>query len=352
MSNINLFDPRSMVKVVERVNVPATFLRDTFFKNVDTQQKEKVDVDFKKNGRKVAPIVNEKRGGKIIENTGFVTKTFDPPLVSPSKVTTAGDIASRSFGENAYSSSTPEERAVKKLLSDFKDLESQIVRRVELMCAQALFTGRIELEGDDVQRVIDFNFTNDTALSGNDLWSNPLSDPYSDLKSEVRRIQINGSINPDIVVMGPDTADVFMNHPKVKEMLNLRHLKVGDFAPEIVAPGVTYLGRLNGLKLDIYEYNEYYLDDFTNPDEPVHKPLVPAGKVLVGSTTAQNTLAYAAITILQSTPDGKGQWVTIEGERVPHQWIEHNPSRQMLQLLSRPLPVPAEIDSWSILHVL
>ena len=63
-------------------------------------------------------------------------------------------------------------------------------------------------------------------------------------------------------------------------------------------------------------------------------------------------MAYAAVTVLQQNPDGSGQWVTSEAARVPHQWVEQNPSRQMVQVLSKPLPVPAEIDSWSILHVL
>ncbi|MEK5528503.1 major capsid protein [Viridibacillus sp. FSL R5-0468] len=352
MSNINLFEPRSMLKVIERINQPTTFLRDTFFRNVDVQQTNTIDVDFKKNGRKVAPFVHEKIGGVVIENTGFKTETFTPQLIAPSKITSAADIATRSFGEGIYSSRTPAERAVEKLLRDFTELDATISRREEVMCSQALFGGKIEIINKDVNREINFHFTNDTALVGKDLWSDPSSKPYNDLKNEVRRVQMTGSINPNIVVMGSDVADVFLNHAQIKEYMNLRHMNMGEFTPNIIAPGVTYLGRLNGLNLDIYEYNEYYLDDFTNPSSPENKPLVPAGKVLIGSTEAQNTMAYAAITLLKETPDGKGMYETYEATRVPDQWIERNPSRQMIQVNSKPLPVPNEIDSWSVLQVL
>lgn len=351
-NEINLFDPRSMLKVIERVNTPTKFLRDTFFKNVDKQVTGKIDVDFKKSGRKVAPFVHEKIGGKIIENTGFSTETFEPALVAPSKVTTAGDIATRSFGENIYSTTTPQERAVKKLLSDFTELDNTITRREELMCAQALFTGRVEVIGEGINRVIDFNFTNDTALSGKNLWSHAESTPYDDLEEEIRRVQMAGSINPDIVVMGADVAKVLIKHPQIKDMMDIRRMNFGEINPQIVAPGVRYLGRLTGLSLDLYEYNEMYLDDFTDPENPEQKPLVPKGKVLVGSTTAENTMAYAAITIVEETSDGKGKWVTYQGDRVPEQWIERRPTRQMLQVNSKPLPVPNEIDSWSVLQVL
>lgn len=346
-NQIDMFETRAMMQLVSRLPKPTTFLRDTFFKNVETFTTKHVDADFVKSGRKLAPFVHEKIGGKIVENTGFQTNTFTPALIAPSKVTSAADIATRSAGESVYASKTPAERALEKLAKDYIELEDMVTRREEYMCSQALFGGRIDIVGDGINRVVDFNFTNEKVLSGTDLWSNDASDPLKDLKEAVREVQKRGSVNPDVVIMSSDVADALINHPKVQKLLDIRNMNIGVIEPKIVAPGATYLGRLPGLNLDMYEYNEYYLDDFTDPDNPVVKSLVPEGTLAVAATTVNNTLAYGAVTIM-----GENGFETIEASRVPESWVERRPARQFVQLNSKPLPIPREVDSWYTLTVL
>ena len=45
-------------------------------------------------------------------------------------------------------------------------------------------------------------------------------------------------------------------------------------------------------------------------------------------------------------------FTTTEGVRVPKSWMEYNPDRRFLQLFSRPLMVPHEVDSWFVAKVL
>lgn len=346
---INLTDPRTMLALVERMAKPKTYLRDTFFKNRVTSPNNIVDVEFRKGHRKLAPFVHEKIGGKVVENTGYQTKTFSPPLVAPDKVTTAFDLAKKTAGENLYSSKTPQERAAEKLVRDLIELEDMITRREEVMCAQALFNGTIPVVGEAVDYEIDFGFTNKETLSGTDLWSHESSDPYSDLKRWIRKVQIKGMVNPDVVLMSSDVVDKFITHKKIQDILNIRNLYVGEVRTARELPnGVSYVGTLTGLNVDIYEYNEYYLDDFTDKDNPVTKPLVPEGTVTLLSTAARYDMAYAAITLI----DANEQFVTYEAERVPDQWTEKRPDRHFLSLSSKPLPIPREVDSWFVAKVL
>ncbi|MEX3625841.1 major capsid protein [Viridibacillus arvi] len=348
MPNIDLFSTRNMLELVERLPKPKTFLRDTFFKNHETSVTPSVEVDFVKGGRKLAPYVHEKIGGKIVENTGYTTETFKPPLVAPNKVTSAADIMNRSAGENPYSTQTPAERAIRKVATDFNELEDMITRREEFMCAQALFEGKIDVVGEGLSRVIDFSFENKETLSGTDVWNNNASDPLADLKEAKRTIQKTGSINPDIVIMSSDVADVFIQHPKVKDLLDVRNLQIGKIDPQELPNGATYLGRLTNLGLDLYEYNEFYLDDFTDEESPTVKSMVPEGTVLVASSSAQNKMAYAAVTIMGDDDS----FETIEAERIPEAWAERRPARQFVQLNSKPLPIPAEVNSWYLLKVI
>jgi len=341
-NNIDIFEPRTMLKFVERMSKPNTFLRDTFFKNREYSTTDKVDVDIKKGSRKIAPFVHEKIGGKLVENSGYKTETFTPPLVAPDKITTAADIQKRSMGENIYSAKTPAERAAEKLVTDLKELEEMITRREELMCAQAIFEGKITIEGVGLDYVIDFNHTNKETLSGTKLWSDITnSDPIGDLKRYQRTVQQNGHVTADTVIMSADVVDKFINHPKVKDILNLRNLKVGEVNIEVLPNGVTYIGQIPGVGR-IYEYNEFYL-----AEDGEMKPMVPSGTVTLLSTAAEFSMAYAAITIIKDS-----DFVTYESERVPDTWTEKRPNRQFVALSSKPLPIPKEVDSWFVAKVL
>ncbi|WP_162267925.1 major capsid protein, partial [Clostridium botulinum] len=210
---INLFEPRTLGKVVTRMPKPKTFLRDTFFRNPLTFPTKRVEVDFTKGNRKIAPFVHPKIGGKTVENTGYKTNIFEPALVAPDTITTADDLLKRMPGENLYSGISPDERAIKKVATDMEKLEAMITRREELMCAQAIFLGKIPVIGEGLNYEIDFDFTNKETLSGGDLWSTDTSDPIKKIKELHREVQKTGFVNCDVCIMAADVADRFIDHP-------------------------------------------------------------------------------------------------------------------------------------------
>ena len=115
-NEISIYNPRTMGRLVERLPQERTFLRDTFFRNEEIFTTEKVDVDYVKGNRKVAPIVSRLVGGKIVPNTGYETKSYKPPLVAPEVITTVDDILKRLPGESLESKITPEQRDRKSVV--------------------------------------------------------------------------------------------------------------------------------------------------------------------------------------------------------------------------------------------
>ena len=144
---INIYDPRTMQKLISRMPPVHTFLKSKFFKNVNTFNTESVDVDFKKGNRKLAPFVHRRIGGKTVPNTGYTTTTYTPPYIAPDKVTTVDNILKRMAGEPLYDGFSPEERAIRKMAEDYSELNEMITRREECMCAQAIFTGHSPILG-------------------------------------------------------------------------------------------------------------------------------------------------------------------------------------------------------------
>ena len=344
----NIYEPRTMGTLIERIPKTTTFLRDTFFRNVETFPTKKIDVDFKKGNRQMAPFVHPKRGGKTINNEGYQTNSYTPPLMAPNILTTVDDLLKRLAGENPYSGKTPAERAIEKLGKDFIKLEEMIVRREEWMAAQAIFTGQIPIIGEGLNEVIDFGFTNKKTLATNK-WGTANADPIADLKAWREEVQEKGFVNCDICIMASDVASAFLKSDKVMKMLDVKAYDLAVIKPKELPNGATYLGTIHEIALDIYQYNEFYLDDWTDPTTPAQKPLVPSKTLALMSTGAEYSRYYGAITIVdEDTKD----FITIEGEMVPETWIKRNPARRFLQLNSRFLPVPHEVDSWLVAEVL
>lgn len=349
-NEVSIYEPRTMGRIVSKMPPVRTFFRSTFFKNEETFNTKSVDVDFVKGSRKVAPFVHRVIGGKTVPNTGYETKTYTPPLVAPDKITTVDDLLNRLPGESIVSGRTPAERAVLKMASDFVELRDMIARREELMCVQSIFTGTIPIIGEGLNEIIDFQFTNkETIQQATKKWSNAASDPIGNLKRWHKTVQQKGFVNCDMCVMASDVADAFMNHEKVQKVLDVKNFNLAVIAPRQLPNGVTYVGTIHELGMDIYTYNEWYLDDWTAPAAPEEKPLVPDGQLALLSSNANYSMYYGAITLID---ENSKNFRTVEGKYVPDTWVKRKPARRFLQLQSAPLSVPHDVDSWFVATVL
>lgn len=346
----DIYTPRTLGKLVRRLPPVRTFFLDTFFRKKKTFATKSVEVDFKKGGRALAPFVHPKIGGKTIPNAGYQTVSYTPVLIAPNKITTVDDLLERSAGENPYSGRKPADRAVEKLAEDLLELKEMTVRRREWMAATAIFTGQIPIIGEGLNEVIDFEFTNtETIVTDSLKWDRPTADPLSDLERWHEKVQKNGFVNCNICVMAADVAKAFVRNEKVKELLDVKAYDLAVIKPRQLPNGLTYIGTIHKLGMDIYQYNEWYLDDWTDPEAPEEKPLVPDGALALMSTAADYSEYYGAITLI---PEEGKKFITVEGDMVPQTWVERRPDRRFLQINSKPLTVPHEVNSWFVAHVL
>lgn len=346
----NIYEPRNMAKVVQRIPEVTTFLRDTFFKNVEEYPESKIDVDIVKGSRKVAPFVHKTKGGVVIPNTGFTTETYEPQLVAPQRLTTCDDILSRQAGEHLYSGMTPQQRAVKKMADDFAFLDASIARREELMCAQALFQGKIIFKGDAINEELDFGFENFEEIVNESLkWSaSATAQPLKDISRGLRKVRETGFVNCDIALLGVDAVEDFLNCESMQKQLDTRNIELAVIDPKVLPNGVTYIGHLKKENISLYSYQGMYLDDWTNPEAPTNKYYLPENYCALLSTQAQYKMLYAGVTLID---EQSKMFNTYAGRRVPETFIKRNPARRFFQLNSKPLPVPAEINSWYVMKV-
>ena len=349
---INIYDPRVMDQVVRVLPATGGFFRDTFFKRRFPVPGDTIDVDFYKGKRRISPFVNPKSAAKAVEKIGYKTNTFKTPLLKPKDVTTVEDISVRLPGEGIYGGMTREDRALMLLTNALNDFNDMNIRREEWMASRAMLTGKIPVVGEGVNYEIDFGFTNKDTLTSGECWDENTSDPLADIDGWVEICQKNGYHTPNVCLMSSDAYNAFLDRVKALGLLNQlsMNLNVLQLNPQQLSENVIYGGMILKYNMPIYIYNEWFIDDWTDPSTPVESPIVPAGTVLLGSTNAKTTIYYGEITLTDS--NAASGFRSVIGEKAAQTWIEEDPAARYLALHSRPLTVPQEVDSWFVGTVL
>ena len=224
-----------------------------------------------------------------------------------------------------------------------------ITRREEWMAASALTTGKINVVGDGVNDLIDFQMaaTHLVDLNGNDLWSDTVnSDPVANLQAWCLLTLKDAGFSCNTIVMDPDAWKLFINHPKVKgntELLSRFKIQTGQIDPQQMDEGIAFCGTINDgiVFADIYVYAEWYIDDQDNDTE---KPILPSGTVICGNPRAQNSKLYGAIQDMKALQELGG--TLIAAPFYPKTWITDDPSVQWLMLQSASLPALNQPDAF------
>ena len=348
---IDLFTPATMDAVVHVMPTNEGFFKKTFF-NVDKPEPtEKVLVDVYKGKRRVAPFYSGKGVAPLSEKIGYATNEFQTPLTGAKDVTNIEDIMRRLPGELLMNSGTsPDERAVQLLAQTLNDFNAQIARREEVMCVQALMEGKESVIGEDVNYEIDFGLSSTHKVTLSTLWdaSSTTADPIADLKTLSVLNMKDGYRKPNICIMSRDSYAAFISRCKALNYFNQWNFLDLSIEPTAKGENVTYCGRLRDPDLEIYIYDEWYLDDWTAPGTITEKPMIPKGKILLASTNARYSTYYGVLTFTDPVTNA---FRSVIGTRGADSWIQKEPAQRFLKLCARPLPVPNEIDSWCVATV-
>lgn len=337
------YTTREMMEAIDQTPPVRTFLQRTFFPGDQTHVSEKVEFDVRKGKRVMAPFVSPRIGGKVITRQGFHTNSFSTPKLAPERPLTIDDISSRAIGESVYSQRTPEERENELLSKDMTDLEEAIARRKEWMCRQVLYEGKIDVvdEEDGVDIQIDFGFTNIIMLGGDEDWALATVNPLPVLRDTRKKIIKATGKAPDIMIFASDVIETFITNPFIEKAMNVLNMKNVVIEPRVVDPALTFYGRIAELDMDIYTYDEWFLND-----EGEDEAMIPAGTVLMGHSDGEGQVEYGAVIQMEDK-----KFVTYEGRLVPKQYADEKNEVKMLRMTSRPLPRPFDVDSWAVIYV-
>lgn len=338
------YTTREMIEAIDQTPPVRSFLQKTFFPDEQTHVTEKVEFDIRKGKRIMAPFVSPRKGGKVITRQGWKTNQFTTPKIAPERILTIDDISSRAIGENIYSQRTPSERENELLAKDFTDLEETIVRRKEWMCRQILFDGKLDVmdekEGIDIQ--IDFGFNNIVVLGADEQWTLKTANPLPLLRRLRKKIIKDTGRAPDVAIFSSEVIETFIKNEFILKSMDVLNMKNVVIEPRVIDPALTFYGRIAELDLDIYTYDEWFLND-----KGEEESIIPLGTVLLAHSDGEGQIEYGLVTQMENK-----KYCSYEGKLVPKVWVDENDEIKKVRLTSRPLPRPYDVASWAVIHAM
>ena len=253
-------------------------------------------------------------------------------------------------GENPYSTRSPAERAAEQLGKDLAKLDEIITRREEVMCAEALFSGKVTVKGIGYDEVVDYwkelgaekpETTLTTKWDASSTTAKQIAKDLRDLR--LNMIQTSG-FTPTELVMGQKVCNTILDKLLDAAMLDMRRVDVGQIDPQQLPQGVTYWGRLKDSALDLYSYDNWYYDEETDTEVA----MVPEDKALLASPNVRTTLAYGGCGLI-----GANDVTVVRGERIPDSWVQRaSPTGRIVQIKSRPLPIIQQVLGFHVVNPL
>lgn len=334
-----------LVRVVEAFPQDSYYLTDTFASEGETFTTDEIEIQTKKGHRPLAPYVNELLPGKVVLRTGFTSKTYQPALLKPMRVITRHDVKVKQAGETLLNPKTPAQRYQELIVKDLAELNDTIDRRKVQQLSEIMFTGKTEQIGEGVSQILDWGFTNIEVLSGTDLFSNSNTNVVEYLSDWVQEVMDKSGRTMRRVLTTAKVARTIVNHPTLLKLIDAKKetLDVGDLNQQILPEGVIYHGYLRQANLQIWSYTNSYTDDEGN-----EVPYIPEGTLALLPDGKPFEFSYGANLVVNED----GDFVFAQAKVYPQVLKEDEPPSRKLQLLSRPICVPENVDGWYVARVL
>lgn len=332
----DVFTTRQLVKLVEDLRRPRTFLLDTFFPEIQTFPTEVIDFDLLTTGRKLAPFVSPYVQGKARKERGYVTKTFKPAYVKPKTPIKIGGALRRRPGEKIAGDMTAQERHDIAVMQALEDHLDEVIRRKEWMAAKSMDAGKYDVEGEDFpKQEIDFGRHTDltVTLTLGDRWGQTGVKVLNTIETWAQKVQDLSGTVANQVVLDPKAWQLARVDEDFLKLLDNRrqasgNVELGPIATPLT--GARYVGNVGDF--DFWVYQEVYEDE-----EGTAQKLLQDFTVFLGSAQIEGVQAHGAIL------DPRAGLQAMEA--FPKNWIEEDPAQEFAMTQSAPLVIPSRVNA-------
>lgn len=316
---------------------------------------EEVELDIQREGEEIAVVVQDLTvGPREVSSSKYTNKSFKPPVILQQGTLTAHDLMKRDVGALPFDDIDFQGKATKKALGLTRKLANTVRRAIELETAQMFTTGELALiDGAGVTLYsIDYqpkstHFTAPTAWAADGATGDPLTN-IGDLALVLRR---DGRKSPDRLVFGAGAWTRFLANAAVKaQMDNLGRQGFQNIVPSTPgADGASFMGYIfvGNYRFELWLYDGQY----NHPQTGTLTPYIADNKVVMMSSKARYDLTFGSVPRF-GTPESSAlpympQRISGGGLDLSP-WAYRTPDglNIKVQVGSRPLPIPTEVDTF------
>jgi Phage major capsid protein E len=338
--DIAVFSTVALIEGIRTRYAVPSFIRDTFFGRRSYEAADIIAVDTYRGGKTLAPFVLPLEGQVVGRRKPFQRSLVEAPIIAPSRVITLREAGAAGWGETVYNYKTVEERVAELIANDTLDMDEEIARTEEYMCASCMCEGKIPIHyRTKTDVLLDYGFTNVTTLAK--LWTDPTASPLDDLAAAQQALNANG-YSGSLAVYSPDAWKALWGNTIVQNQFkNILNPITSYNFPEGTPAGVAKVPSFTYPTLDNVVYSGTYVDK-----AGAVKPFVPKGSVILCSPDVANRLVYAQVSQIEQA-DGRFHSYLLD--RVPKLECNVNRNFHQLTITSRPVPVPVDLMAWTVI---
>ena len=333
---MDIYSTTALNRLVQSLKRPQTALLAAFFGTVETSDTEDIKFDVENKKRRIAPFVSPLREGKLVENEGFVTKSFAPAYVKDKRNFNPAKALKRRAGEAIGGTEAPANRSAANLAIASADQVDMLNRRKEVMASEVLRTGKCTISGEGYPTVVvDFgrNAAHTVALLTGDRWGETGVKPLSNIEDWTLTILQNSGATVRDAIMDVKAFRLFRADTDVVAQLDTRPLSASEagitFA-QFAAAGLSYKGTIGGMRFWVYA--DWYVND-----SDTEVAMIPDYTVILASPDLEGVQHHGAIL------DEEAGLQPLE--YFSKSWTVPDPSARLLLMQSAPLVVPYRPDA-------
>lgn len=353
----------STVRMLDRFvdEAPAPMFLASFFSRTTFHRSEFVEIDIERDDEDVAIVVTDiTAGARLNESNQYTNKRFKPPVFKEEFALNIWETFRRMPGATPFADPEFNRAATDETFSGIAKMGRKIRRSIEKMVSDILQTGIVTLTDADGNALytLDFQQKDNHRATAAVTWAadGSTGSPLTDLDLLGDVVRKHGRRNPDTLVFGQEALRRFFASTQVRNQLDNRRIDRGLIqTPSREREGGKYHGTIaiGNRAYEIWLYDGYFRDPATGE----LTDYIGTENVVMLSSSARLDTAYGACPILEPDQrmlsyipsdlqsDALGLALTVN----PYKSKDN--TALMVQLMSRPLPIPVAIDTFGVLDI-
>lgn len=318
---------------------------------------EEVEIDIMRSEEDISIAITDlSTGARLNSEDDFTNKSFKPPIHKEKGPIPAHKLIQREFGQNPFESPDFMANAIARGTRLVTKMGDKIARAMEQQSAQVLTTGTVTLIDDSGAAVYTIDYKPKVAHfpTAGVAWTSTSSTKLKDIEDLANVIRANGLEDPDMLIMGERSYELFISDPDVVEKINLRK---GDIARLVPMDRMGNGGIFRGtVEIGNYSYEIWtYAGRYKHPQTGVSTKFIPDDKVVVRSSMGRLDATFGGIPTIDKDTRVPAQLFTRLQDTTgvmdlqTKGWITDDGETLFVQAGTRPLMIPTAIDTFGCL---